>query len=47
MEQIEVIMAITEGENVIAILPSGFGKSLSYQVGTMLQEGFTVVNQIP
>jgi ATP-dependent DNA helicase RecQ len=36
MEQMEVIMAITEGENVIAVLPTGLGKSFCYQVGTIL-----------
>jgi ATP-dependent DNA helicase RecQ len=47
MEQIEDIMAITEGENVIAAMPAGFGKSLCYQAGTILQEGFTIAAITP
>jgi ATP-dependent DNA helicase RecQ len=42
-EQIDVIRAIVSGKNVIAVLPTGFGKSLCYQVGTMMQRGFTLV----
>jgi ATP-dependent DNA helicase RecQ len=35
-QQIEAIRAITVHENVIAVLPTGCGKSLCYQVGTMM-----------
>jgi superfamily II DNA helicase RecQ len=42
-EQMEVITAITGSENVIAVLPTGFGKSLCYQVGAMMLNGFTLV----
>jgi ATP-dependent DNA helicase RecQ len=42
-EQADVIAAIVCGRNVIAVLPTGFGKSLCYQVGTMMLDGFTVV----
>jgi ATP-dependent DNA helicase RecQ len=42
-EQIDVIRAIVSGKNVIAVLPTGFSKSLCYQVGTMMQRGFTLV----
>jgi ATP-dependent DNA helicase RecQ len=42
-EQVDVIAAILYGHNVIAVLPTGFGKSLCYQVGTMMLNGFTLV----
>lgn len=42
-EQTEAIEAILRLENVIAVLPTGFGKSLCYQVGTVMLKGFTVV----
>lgn len=42
-EQTEAIEAILRSENVIAVLPTGFGKSLCYQIGTVLLKGFTVV----
>jgi superfamily II DNA helicase RecQ len=42
-EQVDVIRAIVSGKNVIAVLPTGFGKSLCYQVGTMMLSGFTLV----
>lgn len=42
-EQIEVISAILRSENVIAVLPTGFGKSLCYQISTVMMQGFTIV----
>jgi ATP-dependent DNA helicase RecQ len=44
-EQMEAIAAITStcAQCVIAVWPTGFGKSLCYQVGTMLLTGFTLV----
>jgi ATP-dependent DNA helicase RecQ len=44
-EQMEAIAAITSTCDycVIAVLPTGFGKSLCYQVGTMMLSGFTLV----
>jgi superfamily II DNA helicase RecQ len=42
-EQVDVITAILCGHDVIAVLPSGFGKSLCCQVGTMMLGGFTLL----
>jgi ATP-dependent DNA helicase RecQ len=42
-EQVDVIAAIVCDHNVIEVLPTGFGKSLCYQVGTMMLNGFTQV----
>ena len=41
--QEEVIDAIVNGEDVLMILPTGGGKSLCYQLPTLLMDGVTVV----
>jgi ATP-dependent DNA helicase RecQ len=41
--QEEVVDAILEREDVLMILPTGGGKSLCYQLPTLLMEGITVV----
>jgi ATP-dependent DNA helicase RecQ len=41
--QEEVIDAIVNGEDVLMILPTGGGKSLCYQLPTLLMKGVTVV----
>ncbi len=41
--QEEVVDAILEGEDILMILPTGGGKSLCYQLPTLLMEGVTVV----
>ncbi len=41
--QEEVVDAVTAGENVLAIMPTGGGKSLCYQLPALLREGVTVV----
>ena len=41
--QRETIQAIMEQRNVLAILPTGTGKSLCYQLPTLLLDGLTVV----
>jgi len=41
--QEEVIDAIVSGEDVLMILPTGGGKSLCYQLPTLLMDGVTVV----
>jgi ATP-dependent DNA helicase RecQ len=41
--QEEVISAILAGKDVLAVMPTGAGKSLCYQVPALLLEGLTVV----
>ena len=39
----EIIDAVTSGENVLAIMPTGGGKSLCFQLPALLNDGLTVV----
>ena len=39
----EIVEAVTEGRNVLAIMPTGGGKSLCFQLPAMMREGVTVV----
>lgn len=41
--QKEIIDAILAGENVLAVLPTGGGKSLCYQVPALMSDSFSVV----
>lgn len=41
--QLEIINAIINGGDVIALLPTGAGKSLCYQIPALISEGFTLV----
>lgn len=41
--QIEIIMNILNGNNTIGILPTGTGKSLCYQIATLLQPGISII----
>ncbi|SLN20236.1 ATP-dependent DNA helicase RecQ [Roseovarius litorisediminis] len=41
--QEDIVMAVTNGENVLAIMPTGGGKSLCFQLPALLREGVTVV----
>lgn len=42
-KQTEIIMRALRGESVIALLPTGAGKSITYQLPTLLQNGMSVV----
>ena len=42
-KQQEVIDALAKGQNAIALLPTGGGKSICYQVPALVYEGLTVV----
>jgi ATP-dependent DNA helicase RecQ len=41
--QQDIVEAVTAGENVLAIMPTGGGKSLCYQLPALLRDGVTVV----
>lgn len=41
--QAEIIEAVTQGENTLAIMPTGGGKSLCFQLPALAREGVTVV----
>ena len=41
--QEEIVEAVTAGENVLAIMPTGGGKSLCFQLPALMREGVTVV----
>ncbi|MCB1359276.1 MAG: DEAD/DEAH box helicase, partial [Maritimibacter sp.] len=39
----EIVSAVTAGENTLAIMPTGGGKSLCFQLPALLREGVTLV----
>lgn len=41
--QAEIVQALLDGENVLAVMPTGSGKSLCYQLPAILNEGLTIV----
>ncbi|MGR3805943.1 DNA helicase RecQ [Marinibacterium profundimaris] len=41
--QEEIVMAVAGGENVLAIMPTGGGKSLCYQLPALMRDGVTLV----
>jgi ATP-dependent DNA helicase RecQ len=41
--QEEIVRAVLEGENVLAVMPTGSGKSLCYQLPAIARPGLTVV----
>ena len=41
--QAEIVEAVTAGENVLAIMPTGGGKSLCFQLPALMRDGVTVV----
>ena len=41
--QYEIITALCAGQNVLALMPTGAGKSLCYQIPALLQDGVTLV----
>lgn len=42
-EQIEILNRLLKGESVVGILPTGYGKSLLYQLYSILVPGLTIV----
>ncbi len=43
--QAEIVQALLEGEDVLAVMPTGSGKSLCYQLPAILRDGLTVVSR--
>ncbi|MDQ7039768.1 MAG: ATP-dependent DNA helicase RecQ [Rhodothermus sp.] len=41
--QWEIIEAVLQGQDVLAVLPTGSGKSICYQLPALMQEGLTLV----
>ncbi|MCI0600367.1 MAG: DEAD/DEAH box helicase, partial [Beijerinckiaceae bacterium] len=41
--QEEILEAILAGENILAIMPTGSGKSLCYQLPAVVRKGLTIV----
>ena len=41
--QEEIVSAVLDGEDVLAVMPTGSGKSLCYQLPTLVREGLTIV----
>ncbi|WP_413870673.1 DEAD/DEAH box helicase, partial [Albidovulum sp.] len=41
--QAEIVAAVAEGRNTLAIMPTGGGKSLCFQLPALMREGVTVV----
>jgi ATP-dependent DNA helicase RecQ len=41
--QAEIVSAILDGRNVLAVMPTGSGKSLCYQLPALMRDGLTVV----
>ncbi|RIH87507.1 ATP-dependent DNA helicase RecQ [Meiothermus luteus] len=42
-KQAEAIQAALDGQNLVALLPTGLGKSLAFQIPALMQEGLTLV----
>ena len=41
--QLEIVEAVAAGRDVLAIMPTGGGKSLCYQLPALMRDGVTVV----
>ena len=41
--QLEIIEAVIDNNNVLAVLPTGAGKSMCYQIPALLSENFSIV----
>ena len=41
--QAEIVAAILDGRDVLAVMPTGSGKSLCYQLPALVRDGLTIV----
>jgi ATP-dependent DNA helicase RecQ len=41
--QQEILEAVFAGENILAVMPTGSGKSLCYQLPAIVRKGLTIV----
>ncbi|PIW69356.1 MAG: hypothetical protein COW08_07565 [Ignavibacteriales bacterium CG12_big_fil_rev_8_21_14_0_65_30_8] len=41
--QLEIINSILDGNNILAVLPTGAGKSLCYQIPSLVSENFSII----
>jgi ATP-dependent DNA helicase RecQ len=41
--QREILEAVLAGENILAVMPTGSGKSLCYQLPAIMRKGLTIV----
>jgi ATP-dependent DNA helicase RecQ len=41
--QQEILEAVFAGENILAVMPTGSGKSLGYQLPAIVRKGLTIV----
>src|SRR5271167_4881402 len=41
--QSEIVAAILDGRDVLAVMPTGSGKSLCYQLPSLIRDGLTIV----
>ena len=44
--QEEVISALGNGENVLAVMPTGSGKSLCFQIPALMQDGLSMLSPL-
>ena len=42
-EQEEIVNSVLNNEDIIGLLPTGYGKSLTFQIPSLLLEGITIV----
>ena len=45
--QKDIIMSVLEGKDTLALLPTGGGKSIIYQIAGMAREGLCLVITLP
>ena len=41
--QLEIINSILDGNNILAVLPTGAGKSICYQIPSLVSDNFSII----